>query len=181
MKFYKLLSFILVGLLTSCAATTPVPPTPPPPSPSDFVLNIWVDRPEYVINEKVITGVQSTRDCYLSLYNITPDGIVRQIFPNQFASDNLIRANLSYQIPDPADEFDFQVTGPTGIETIQAVCTTDNIPLLPDNLIDRGERFPRIKGSTSEFKSTVTKSLAVVPKGQKAEALITFRTVRSRY
>jgi len=177
---YKILRpLVFIGLLTSCVATTP-PINIPPPPPNDFSLSVWVDRPEYAINEKVVVNVQTTRDCYLTLFDITPAGTVTQIFPNRFASDNLVQANLTYQIPDLADKFDFQVTGPTGTETVHAVCTVDNVRVLPDELVNREGEFPRIMGSPSQFNEAVTKNLAVVSKDRKAEASTTFQVVRSR-
>jgi hypothetical protein len=175
-KLYKILPFLWAGLLTACATTSPSP-IPPPPY-NNFSLSLQVDQPVYAINEKAKVYVQSTKDCYLSLYDINPVNSITQIFPNRFASDNLIQANLTYQIPDPKDTFDLLVTGPPGTEKIWAICTIDNVSLLPDNLIDRGGDFPRIKGTRSEFNKVVTKNLAVVPRDRKAEATVTFRVVR---
>jgi hypothetical protein len=180
MKLLKTLPFIWICLLTACAPTTPPPPFPPPPG-GDFLISVQTDASAYAINEKATVRIQSTRDCYLNLYDITPADVITQIFPNRFASDNLILAHRTYQIPDPADKFDLVVTGPTGTEVIWAVCTLDDTRLLPDDLVDRGGEFPRIKSSRAEFNKAVTRNLAIVPRDRKAEATTTFRVIRSRY
>ena len=89
-------------------------------SSTNLTLDLSIDRGLYHIGEKFILIVQASMDCYITVYDIDTQGITRQIFPNEWKSDNLIRGGQTYRIPSESDSFDWVVTGPIGVEQIRA-------------------------------------------------------------
>ena len=60
-------------------------------------LEISVDRGcggIYAIREMLDVTVRSELDGYLTIYDFTTDGLVHQIYPNQYYSNNLIEAGV---------------------------------------------------------------------------------------
>ena len=102
---FALVIFSLIALLYGCTPATP----PLAPSPEAFTIDVKVDKPIYTIGENIYITVQSSQNCYLTLYDISTEGEVTQIFPNRFAADNLIQGVQVYRIPDETDQFDFEI------------------------------------------------------------------------
>lgn len=164
---------LLLVIMQGCYA----PPVKPPQEIHNLLVR--VDKNMYKIGEKIVITVQTTRDCYLSLWDTSTKGEVTQIFPNRFASDNLIRRGAAYRIPDQNDQFDFEITGPPGIERVRGVCTTENVNLVDPRNMQATETFPKISQSRpGEFDQKMTDKLSVMPKDQWIEATVTFQIVQ---
>ena len=163
---------LIVTFLSGCY-------TAPPPSPqTPFTLGVSVDKNVYRIGEKIVITVQASQGCYLTLYDISTVGEVTQIFPNQFASDNLIKGGVTYHIPTEADSFDFEITGPPGIERVRAVGTIENVNLVDQRKIDATETFPKIRQSRDQFDQSLSQKLAVMPTERWTETSITFQVAQ---
>lgn len=161
-------------LLQGCYHPQPAPV----PDKQGFIVQIGADKQIYKVGELVVFTVQTNQDCYLTLYDISTEGEVTQIFPNKFAQDNYIRGGYKYRIPDQADTFDFEITGPAGIERVRAIATVENVNLIDEEHIDRTEQFPRIyKERAGEFDQAVDKKLQVIPSERWAEASVSFQIV----
>ncbi len=174
-----LICILLIALLVS-GCPTPKPPTPrPTPTPSAFTMEVKLDKPVYKIGEFIIISVRATRSCYLSLYDISTLGEVTQIFPNQLMaySDNFIQGNQLYRIPAATDKFDFEISGPPGVERVRAVCTTQNVNLFQEQTAANkdDEVFPKIQVQPAPFEQSLNDELKVIPAGRWAEASVTFQ------
>ena len=165
----------LLPLLIGCTPAMPTPQPTPTPTPGAFSIDIKVDKPVYQIGENIFITVQPSRNCYLSLYDISTVGEVTQIFPNRFAADNLLQGAQVYRIPSEADAFDFEITGPPGIERVRAVCTVNSVNLFgQQRTINQNEVFPRIYVAPNQFEQTLDQQLDSLPSDQWTEASITF-------
>lgn len=70
--------------------------------------------------------VRSDRDTHLRIFTMGPDGTVIQLFPNKFEKDDLIRANVERQIPDPElKSYPLTTTVSTGDEHLFIVGNTE--------------------------------------------------------
>ena len=63
--------------------------------------------------------------------------------------DNLIRANRLNEIPGPGDEFEYELTGPPGIEKLKAVATLDEVPLLESQFAPDGSLFRTVSAKAA--------------------------------
>jgi hypothetical protein len=70
--------------------------------------------------------VRADRDVYLRIFTLSPDGTVIQLFPSKFEKDDLLRANVERQIPDPnLDTYSMTTTVSTGDEHLFVVATSE--------------------------------------------------------
>lgn len=119
-----------------------------PPRPSSLNLSAWVDHEDntYAIGENVVLSVTSKRDAYLTIVDVGTSGRTIIIFPNQYQTDNFIRAGETIQIPSRSADFDFQVSGPVGTELIKVIGTLDREPLFDANETEPVGPFKAVKG-----------------------------------
>jgi hypothetical protein len=176
-KLFWVLSILLIAaVLQGCYSA---PPTPSPtPSPTPFTIELKTDKNTYRIGELIVFTIRASRGCYVSLYDTTTTGEVFQIFPNRYATDNLIDGGQVYRIPDTSDAFDFEVTGPPGIERVRVVGTIQNVNVVDQKKVIPTEKFPKINQSADQFDKSVSDKLKSMPEEQWAEASITIQVVK---
>ncbi len=101
---------------------------------STFEIKLWLNNQaktkNFKIGSKIHFFFQASRDCYLTLMDISTDGTINILFPNKFQPTNFIQAGRVYDIPGDY-QFDMTITGPEGIERVKAIAT-----LQPVNLFD---------------------------------------------
>ena len=163
---------LLLSMISGCYTA---PPPPPPQTPEALMIEVQVDKPVYRAGELIVLTVRANRNCYLALYDTSTEGEITQIFPNKYAVDNLIQGGQIYRIPSQSDNFDYEVTGPPGIERVRAVCTQKNVNIVDPATVSKQETFPRIQQTSPQFEQSVSQKLGTMPSDQWAEASITFQ------
>ncbi len=90
---------------------------------SEFKVTLHSDQPTARVGDPAYFTVTSTKDCYLTLINISSkdEGVV--ILPNKFSQDNAIRAGEQFVFPSGKDGYDFKFED-KGTETVIALCDT---------------------------------------------------------
>jgi len=142
-----------------------------------FKIDIWVDKgcgETYRIGDKLTIYFKSTKDCYLTLFDVSPGGQVRLLLPNRYRTDNFFEANKVHAIPAKDDNFEFEVTPPPGKETIRAVATLTSWYFMSKENLRKGDLFPIISKSTKEFDSNLEKRIRPIPRVDRAIAECTF-------
>ncbi len=88
---------------------------------SEFKITLHSDKPSAKVGEAAYFSVTTTKDCYLTLINISgkDEGVV--ILPNKFTQNNLIKAGEQFNFPTDKDGYDFKFEDP-GTETVIALC-----------------------------------------------------------
>ena len=122
------------------------------PHKSSFKADVWTDKQEYEINEKIVFYVKADKNGYLTLFDVGPNGNITVIFPNKYHRENFIRAGVTYQVPSPNYGFEFDVRGPAGLERIKAIVTLNKVSLLKLDL-DKG--FHSVQGETTRGTRTI--------------------------
>ena len=91
----------------------------------------WVDRPDatYARGEHVRIFVQTTKDAYVTVLNVDPSGETVVLFPNEYQSDNFVRAGRAIEVPDRSSRSRVVVTGTVGNELIKVIASTRSAPL----------------------------------------------------
>ena len=90
-------------------------------------IRVWNTRGEggtYRDGENLQVNFYSSTDCYIKLYHIDVNNKLSLIFPNQYYSDNFIKAGKIYRIPDSRYPFSFTLGSPYGIEFIKIAAST---------------------------------------------------------
>ncbi|HWN81441.1 MAG TPA: DUF4384 domain-containing protein, partial [Candidatus Udaeobacter sp.] len=90
-----------------------------------LAVEVWTDRPEeavYYPGEPVTVHFSTNDDSYVLVYDIDTEGRVRRLFPAP-GDPGYIPGHRVVSLPGPGAGFDYLVTGPAGLETIEVVAS----------------------------------------------------------
>lgn len=90
-------------------------------------VELWTDQKEHKIGEKMKVYVKASQDCYLTLIDVGTSGDATVIFPNNYTPSNAAKAGATYTIPDPTAGFEFEISGPAGLELIRAIASKEPV------------------------------------------------------
>lgn len=93
---------------------------------SDFSVDGWVDRKsgKYQMGDTVEVYVRTSKDAYVTVFNVDAKGKTTMIFPNEFAKDNMVKADTVTTIPAKDAKFQLKVGGPEGTNLIKVLAST---------------------------------------------------------
>jgi len=138
------------------------------------VRNIKILARRYRIGDRIVVYFRSDRDCYLTLFNIGTSGKLTVLFPNYLFQNNFITANKMYAIPGEEYPFEYELSGPPGVEKIKAIATTSKRNLV-DFEFSKAEFFHSVEsGIAARDISIVAKKMGEVPVDSWAEAACEF-------
>ncbi|MCY4320649.1 MAG: DUF4384 domain-containing protein [Alphaproteobacteria bacterium] len=118
---------------------------PPPPVPAAtagsggaLALTTTLDRADgrYRPGESVALTLETNEDAYVWVFDTGTSGRVHQIFPNEHATDNFMRAGHAMTLPGEGAQYQFVAAEPTGVELLTVIASRDNTPIA-DHLVDR--------------------------------------------
>lgn len=108
------------------SADTPTDPstgTSTTPSTGEpFAFAIWSDKTSYAVGDLLTLNASTSADCHLTLIGLDGQGQATVLFPNEMASDNLIRAGSIANVPAAEAAYRFRLEDPR-TETVIGVCT----------------------------------------------------------
>ncbi len=148
---------------------------------TDFNIEVWIDKgcgKSYTEGENITIYFKSNKDCYLTLFDLTPGGRIRLLFPNRYEKNNFLEANKVHTIPPG-----FVVTPPPGKEMIRAIATTSPWQLFSDEEITRyhsehpEERYPVISKSGEDFAAKFNEKIEIIPQPNRAIASCIFTVI----
>ena len=167
---------VITTVASRPAAAAPLAPTgsawPAPP----LGLRIATDKPVYRMGEPVSIYAAADTPCYLTLVNVGSSRRVRVLLPNAAQPQNhLLPAGRTVVFPAAASKLRVSPIGPPGMETVVAVCSTDNQPVFPFGLSYGQNGF----ASLDDGRASVARDLAVVaaapaPNRQVGQAAVGF-------
>lgn len=105
-----------------------------PQSPYTILLKIN-DAPLKIGNTlqlkfKVLSHSQTApKKVYVQLYSINAKGVMTLIYPNRFSGFSPLNIDQEYEFPSAQDDFEWQMVPPIGVESIQALATTEPVDL----------------------------------------------------
>ena len=137
----------------------------------DFVVKIWITRGNgatYRKGEKLVINFFANKDCYIRVFQIDVNKRTQLIFPNPFFSDNFIRGEKIYKIPDSHYPFEFVLSEPLGTEFVKVIASTVQFKNEEEAFEDIGEASGSI----------ITRGLNIAQKEEQiTEAMITYTIV----
>ena len=151
---------VITTIASRPAAVVPMAPAPAdtawPAAP--FGLRVATGKPVYRIGEPVSLYARADIPCYLTLVNVGSSGQVRVLLPNAAQPQNLLPGGQTVVFPVAASNLQLTPIGPAGVETVVAVCSTDNQPVFPAGLSYGQGGFAALAGG----REAVLRDLAVV-------------------
>ena len=126
---------------------TMVEAMPPAPSPAPataagsggvLALTTTLDRADgkYRPGESMALTVETSEDAYVWVFDTGTSGRVHQIFPNEHATDNFMRARQAVTLPGEDAKYQFVAAEPAGVELLTVIASREDTPLT-DGLVDR--------------------------------------------
>lgn len=131
-----------------------------------FKVSLWTDRGHgetYYIGDNLHVYFETSKDCYLTIFDIGTSGNIIILFPNEYSNDNLIKADNEYSFPDENDPFYYQILGPPGEEFLKGICTIEDIQLTREEYINKTGIFSEVETSYTNM----SKDVAVILKEEK--------------
>jgi len=101
-------------------------------------FDLWLNKPEgsiYRVGEELKIFVRANDNVYLYIFDLTPDGEFKLIFPNLYSANNFIRANQTYTFPDKPT-YSFKVSPPSGKEYIVGIVSKNPLNLFPGKRLE---------------------------------------------
>ena len=139
------------------ALTVTGPKTPKAKQPggselkAPLTVNVWTTKKQYQRGDKITIFIKGNRDFYARIVDITSDGQIIQLLPNDFRRNQYFKANTIYRIPDKEDRFELKVTPPYG--TDQIVVYASEAPLGDVKGMQQLSRgLNQFTGSQSDFE-----------------------------
>ena len=65
-----------------------------------FTIEASLNREYFKDGEEIELSIKSSKNCYLTVLNICSNDSVYVIFPNEFRSDNFLRAGEQFNLPN---------------------------------------------------------------------------------
>ena len=104
-------------------------------------LRLATDKSRYRLGEAVTVYASTTVPCYLTLVNIGSSGQTRVLLPNAAQPQNYLPAGRTVVFPGVGSHLTVTPVGPAGVETVTAVCSADNRPVVASDLVYGGGTF----------------------------------------
>lgn len=122
-------------------------------------VKVWTSKEKYRAGDSIEIFIQGNRDFYGRVVDVTADGSIVQLLPNDFRRDNLFRAGKTYKIPDKEDAFELKVTPPFGEDNI--VVYASEVPVGGVDLVPAGQGLGIYRGARGDLAAQ-TRGISVV-------------------
>ena len=134
----------------------------------------WVDRPDstYARGEHVNMFVETNRDAYVTILNVDPAGQTTMLFPNEYQSNNLVRANSPVAVPDPRSNSRVMVTGTVGTELIKVIASTEPVPLFDAMQLNKAGAFQMVRAEPQRTARSLVVAMAETSGGGSTESTL---------
>ncbi|MGQ9817264.1 MAG: DUF4384 domain-containing protein [bacterium] len=98
-------------------------------------IDLWLNKEEtvYLPGERLKIFFRVDKDCYVAVYDIDVGGRENLLFP-QPGGNGFVQANKVYELPGPDADFDYEITGPEGMEKIILLASIEELPDLSDTI-----------------------------------------------
>lgn len=88
---------------------------------NNFTVFLNTDRPNYQLNDYLTLRVLVTDDAHIIILNWDSTGKLTLLFPNAYQQNNFIKAGVIHAFPNPQSDFDFLLSGPSGVERFKVI------------------------------------------------------------
>ena len=132
-----------------------------------LTVRVWTSKKEYREGEHIIVYMQGNRDFYARIVDITSNGDIIQLLPNDYRQQDRFAAGQIYQIPGEGDRFDLKVTPPFGEDRI--VVYASEVPLGNVSMNSAGAGLGAFGGS-QESLGIRTRGISVTAAGSQPAA-----------
>ncbi|UCH82016.1 MAG: DUF4384 domain-containing protein [Nitrospiraceae bacterium] len=148
----------------------------------EFSINSSLNKLRFTDGDTIHLNVQTTRDCYIAVFNIMENNKVIKLLPNTFKKNILISKKNPLSFPDEHDlknGISLVAHIPDGKKSVTEMfyVLALNTPLaLRESDIQEGI-YHRYDGQTAFF-SDLVKEVAGIPHNERAESIISYQIIK---
>ncbi|MBN9265144.1 MAG: DUF4384 domain-containing protein, partial [Hyphomicrobium sp.] len=135
-------------------------------SATPIEITLYPDRARHAAGDELKLSVRTNIDCHLTLISIDAAGFGTVIFPNDFATNNRIAAQVRVSIPAASARYRFRLKD-KGRERIVALCTRNEGSVDGIRHDFERQRFQEL-GPYAAFLDTALKR-STVPESERSE------------
>ncbi len=103
---------------------------------ADFI-EIRTNKEDLRAGENIVYHFKTEKKCYLTLFILTVNGELIQLFPNKFMPDSAVESGKTYDIPGKEAPIELEVSGPPGREKMIALVSGKPLKLFEASFEDR--------------------------------------------
>ena len=166
---------VITTIASRPAAAVPLVPAPAGVAWPAFdpALRVATDKSQYRMGEPVTVYVTSTAPCYLTLVGIGASGHARVLLPNAMQPQNWMPGGHTVVFPAAMSNLKVTPVGPPGVETVTAICSTDNRPVVVGSLVYGRDGYAALApGEASSSRDLAV--VATMPERQASHATVGF-------
>lgn len=122
----------------------------------DSMLSIWSSKQAYNIGDTIEIFFSVKQPLYVEIIDITPEGEITKLFPNDMQRNNFCTPDKVYRIPPENGDTELLVSPPKGIDRIKAIASTAPIG---DEIVSaktRGIQFTKKIVSSSNTRANLS-------------------------
>lgn len=174
LRFSMLFAILAMLLSLSVFANVPLEKMLVVPVPqSDYTVTVAVNKGEgsvYSPGEKVQMTITPNRDSYIVVWDMTPNGNVHIIFPNQYDQNNFVKAGQTLRLPGTG--YAFEIEPGAGVEWVQVFASTEQFAQFNSWAGQfQSDIFPTLPlAAVMSLKSDIVTKMAVKPEPAKPAA-----------
>ena len=116
---------------------------------------VWTMESRFEIGESIEIHLAASRDAFIYLFDLQPDGVVRMLFPNVYSASNY----FSREVVLPDADYRLVAQPPTGIEELLVFASTRPLPIPLGSLADP---FPVFATNPAEAIDQLVSLLAAI-------------------
>ena len=125
-----------------------------------LTIKVWTSKEKYSEGDSIEVYLKGNKDFYARVVDISSDGKIIQLLPNEFRQDHLFKAGNTYIIPDKNDKFKLMATPPYGADKI--VVYASEVQLGPVPMKKIGNGLHQYKGTAESF-AMKTRGIKIAP------------------
>ena len=125
---------------------------------SPLTIKVWTSKEQYKKGEDIHIFLKGNIGFYARVVDISSNGEITQLLPNEFRQNHLFEAGKIYTIPDKKDKFTLIASPPFGVDKI--VVYASDLPLGPVSMEKMDNGFGRYNG-TKKSLAIKTRGIAV--------------------
>lgn len=112
-------------------------------------LKLRSSAANYRIGESMTLLLETEKPMYVTIVHISTDGQISTIFPNAYEPDNWLTAGKTVSLPKENASYELTVSGPPGIDRIEAFGSAEPLPPTEKIINSNGELNPQLKSYIS--------------------------------
>lgn len=136
-----------------------------------LTVKVWTSKEKYSDGDSIEVYLKGNKDFFARVVDISSDGKIIQLLPNEFQQGHLFKAGNTYKIPEKNDTFKLLAKPPYGADKI--VVYASEVPLGSVPMKKVGNGLHRYEGTAESF-AMKTRGIKIVSDDNEKKSIADF-------